>query len=244
MPAERRGASAHRPERGEAPKENVEFFEHVGSQPERTSSVKERMAEAAQQSSSPLVQMCRIAGVRPEVHIDRDISPEVTYEPRCMPRLRSEVLGRLRTLRWDPETKFDAAAYVWLDPDKMQAWGVVLPPINGGQQVTPEMVTNALKKARVSAGLQREAIESLMNPDTGYMRLVRVAKGEKAERGADGTATSLISEPGKGHWIVDDWDRVDYAEKNWLRTVEAGQKIAEVTPPSPGKDGLTSPEPY
>lgn len=214
----------------------MEFFEHTEHPGKR--SLQERMAAAVQQSSSPLVQMCRIAQVRPEVITEGDIYPEVTHAPRCLPKLRSEVLSRLRTLRWDPEAKLDAAAHVWLDPDKMQAWGVVLPPVNGGKPVTAEMLTQALKNAKVRAGLQEEAIAALADPREGCMKLLCVAKGEPAERGANGSAASLISEPQDGKWLVDDWDRVDFAERNWLRTVEAGQKVAEVAPPGPGRDGF------
>lgn len=211
--------------------------DEFSSRPRRETPGRERIAAAAKVSSSPLVQLCRIADVRPDVHAESDVYLDFAYEPPVMPKLRAAALERLRELRWDPDAPLDAEALVWLTHDKMQAWAAVLPPVNGGRTGSAHLLRNAMDLAGVRAGVDAEAVASLTENGTDYLRLVCVARGESAVRGEDSYAIPLVDETGDGQWQVDDWDRVNYAERSWLRLVEENQKLAEIIPPTPGRNG-------
>ena len=200
-------------------------------------SIRERIEAAAKESSNPLVQLCRAVDVRPDAHSDGDFHPDQVYPPKCMPSFRSAALTRLRELRDDPYTRQDAEVLVWIDNDRLQAWAAVLPPVNGGRPVSRARIQAALAAAGVRAGINTEAVDVLSDPKTGYMRLTRVARGIAATRGKDGKAIDLVTDPNAGEWLVDDRDKANYAERNWINVVRVDQKLGEIIPPTEGRNG-------
>lgn len=221
---------------GETDRDSMKRYDDFGTRPDEALRASDRLREAARHSANPLVQLCRIADVRPDARSDTDFHPDTAYEPKCMPKFRQAGIQRLREFRIDPASPMDAQVQVWVPGDRMQAWAAVFPPLNGGRGVTMDMIERALTAAGVQAGLKAEALDALLDEETGYMRLTCVAQGLPAKRGADGVAISLVRQQ-ETPWAVDNWDRVDYAEQSWIRLVEAGQKLGQITRPGPGKDG-------
>lgn len=128
-------------------------------------------------SVDPLIQMCRLADVRPDAKTEADFYPDAEETPFCWPQFKTLVRNSLQNYRWDPDAVTDAEVATWVSPDGLEAWCAVLPPVNGGREVTESMVLHALSDRKITDGLREDAISSLLR-STGYMALTLVAKGQ------------------------------------------------------------------
>ncbi|MBD5559203.1 MAG: DUF342 domain-containing protein [Clostridia bacterium] len=187
-------------------------------------------------AADPLVQMCRLAGVRPDAKGDTDFFPDVESPPFCWPQFKTEVKNRLQSFRWDPDVAVDADVFVWTSKDQLEAWMAVLPPLNGGRAVSEELLERALRDSGVEAGVLQDSF-GVLNDRQGYMRLTKVAEGKKPVNGDDAQLLDLITDPNAKRWKEDEHGRINFAEKNWIMNVTAGQKLGEIVPPTEGTDG-------
>lgn len=187
--------------------------------------------------ADPLVQMCRLADVRPDAKGDTDFFPDVEQPPFCWPKFKSEVRNKLQAYRWDPDVIVDAEPILWTSKDGMEAWVAVLPPMNGGRQLTEDTVRLLLMDRGISQdAILEEGLEALQGRQ-GYMRLTKVAEGKPAVNGEDARLIDLITDPEAKTWKEDENGKIDFTEKNWVMNVAAGQKLGEIVPPTEGADG-------
>lgn len=130
----------------------------------------------------------------------------------------------------------DARAEVWVSSDRLEAWAAVFPPSNGGLAVTPDLVTDALAKRKVSSGINEQAVEQLKTPE-GYLKMFRVAAGTPPQDGRNGEVISLIEELDP-RWKTDSKGKINFADRDWILNVDEGQKLCEIIHPTEGVAGL------
>lgn len=130
----------------------------------------------------------------------------------------------------------DARAEVWVSSDRLEAWAAVFPPSNGGLAVTPDLVTDALAKRKVSSGINEQAVEQLKTPE-GYLKMFRVAVGTPPQDGRNGEVISLIEELDP-RWKTDSKGKINFADRDWILNVDEGQKLCEIIHPTEGVAGL------
>lgn len=123
---------------------------------------------------------------------------------------------------------------VEVDEDAQTAWLTVLAPDRGQGQLTPPQLKAALEQARVHKGIDYDLLKRILaDPDHGWDKVV-IARGRPRENGADGYVEYL--EPPRRKPLVAE-NRADYRELNLIRNVKAGEVIARIHHPTPGRDG-------
>lgn len=150
----------------------------------------------------------------------------------------------------DPEAEHDeeppsadGECVVYITRDSMTAYVMVLPPIGDGMPMAPLRAVRELKRMGVTEGLIAGACESASLEN---FKVFTAAIGTPATPGIDGDIEDLFArETPKPHQKESKTqngravDTVNYRERHWLITVNAGQTICKLTQPVPGVPGMT-----
>lgn len=134
----------------------------------------------------------------------------------------------------------DGECVVYITPDAMTAYVMVLPPIGDGMPMAPLRAARELHKMGVTEGLIAGACESAALEN---FKIFTAAVGTPATAGIDGDIEDLFAretpQPHQKQSKAQDNDPVNYRERHWLITVSAGQAICKLTQPVPGIPGMT-----
>lgn len=139
---------------------------------------------------------------------------------------------------WPVEIKAeDARCAVYVPSDKMTAFICIFPPIGGGQEVSLEMIEEALKDNKVTYGIDKEKISGIAFEKT-YGILFAVARGLVRTNGEDGRVEDRFSRQEDVGLKEDVRGNVDHKSLRRFQGVLAGDVICEITPPTEGEDGV------
>lgn len=131
-----------------------------------------------------------------------------------------------------------AAVRVIVSSNLMQARIIIDPPKYQGQDVTPQMIDDALKKANVTFGIDMPLLEKLKaNPL--YSREYTIAHGVAPVNGTDGSIKYLFNTAVESRPKVRDDGTVDYRDLGIVVNVKSGQVLAEITLPTKGTEGMS-----
>ena len=126
-----------------------------------------------------------------------------------------------------------------LSEDQMSAWLVALPQLSPGQGPEPADLLSLLAEEEVSHGIDEELIAELCHSfDPGKGGYLLVAQGQEPEDGQDGELVfchSRQQQPG----LERQDGSIDLRELNLVQTVDDGEAIATLTPPTFGVAGFT-----
>jgi uncharacterized protein (DUF342 family) len=135
------------------------------------------------------------------------------------------------------EAKIDASVEVFTSPDKMHASVVLTRPEGGGDAPTFEKIIRALNDKGVIACINEEAIRKLVeNPVYGTS--VVVATGIEPVNGRNGEIRYLVDIHKDRKPVILEDGTVNYKDMNLIENIYKDQKLAEVIPPVPGKNGI------
>lgn len=112
----------------------------------------------------------------------------------------------------------------------------VLPCEGEGKEPDIELAKNQLKQAGVIFGIDDVVLKAVFNNKTFEQEII-VANGNPPVDGKDGKIVFFFETDMKLAPQEDEKGNVDYKNINLLQNVKKGEKLAEVTPPVPGKEG-------
>ena len=159
------------------------------------------------------------------------------YDLRSLEQfVRAKTGERCKIAPRDPANEKDAKITVSLPKDNMTASVLIDPPFFTKPWPTEEDVLQALKTKSVAFGIDREAIQDILNRRYTEEYTV-VARGSPPVQGKN-ARIELIIDPDRPVEIRDD-EKVDFWSRSTLVTVHSGQEVAVKHPPEAGKDGKT-----
>ncbi|NLM75506.1 MAG: DUF342 domain-containing protein [Clostridiaceae bacterium] len=134
------------------------------------------------------------------------------------------------------EADIDCEIEVIVTEDKMQAYVKLSLPQGNGSPPTVEAIVQALYSKGVVFGMSEEKIRELVeNPVYGQQ--VLVAEGVPPVNGQNGSVRYLVDiNKEKKPTILED-GTVNYKDLDLIENITKGQKLAELIPPVPGKNG-------
>lgn len=121
--------------------------------------------------------------------------------------------------------------------DKMRAIIRFYPPSTGGSLMSEDEVIASLKLAKVKEGIKNDVIKEFFN-DRQYCTSYQVAVGTMPYRGKDGVIKYCFNTKKDFRPKYNEDGSVDFKELNTISYVAVGDKVAELEPPVPGKDGV------
>lgn len=160
----------------------------------------------------------------------------------CVPDLKLALQRHLESQK-APEsaeetaaTAVDAAPYFCLSEDRMRAYACLMPPLNGGRDMTMETFLEDLHYEGICQGILEEQA-SRQVAAKHYLHVFPVASGKEPEHGKDGEIMDLFERKGALQLEVPGETVVDFNAGTLVQAVRKGDIICRITLPVPGKDG-------
>jgi len=138
-----------------------------------------------------------------------------------------------------PVPDLDALVVVFVATDAMSAWVYAYPPVGEGRELDTDMVRGALREAKVTYGVNAELCSELPGMKERYFHLFPVARGRQTVYGVDGKIIDLFPRSSERKIKADEFNRVDYTAISFVQTVEEGDTICRVIPPTKAEPGCT-----
>ncbi|MDR1590364.1 MAG: FapA family protein [Oscillospiraceae bacterium] len=133
----------------------------------------------------------------------------------------------------------DAKVRVTVSRDKLSADIEILPPAEDGSPPTEDALRAALSAAKVSFGIDETQLKKLYTFPV-YNSVFTIARGVPPENGVDGTIEfHFDTSDNAGAPRERDDGTVDYRDLGLFHNVEADVVLATITPPTPGKAGMS-----
>ena len=133
----------------------------------------------------------------------------------------------------------DAQATVFLSKSCLTAWLLIYPPVGEGRDLDWGEMNWALNQEQVRFGVDENLLDALPQDPERYFRLIPIARGEAPIPGTDGRIVDLFSRVQERKLTVDENNRVDYTNLNFIHNVEPGDVICRILPPTDGIPGRT-----
>ena len=119
----------------------------------------------------------------------------------------------------------------------LKAYGFIFPPIGNGSSKSFEQLKASAKNDGIIHGVNDELLK--MYADNGtVLEIFVLAEGKAAQDGENGQIIELYSREKQISLAIDDKEKVDYKNLNWLQTVHKGDIICNIIPPVPAQDGI------
>lgn len=133
----------------------------------------------------------------------------------------------------------DALPWFFISSDKLYAWMMVFPPTGAGQELTREMLYQALQEQGITYGVNERLADRLAHDDQRYFDLLLIARGKPAFDGKNGNIVDYFPRVVERVLAVDEYDQVDYTALNLIHNVKEGQEICRLIRPTEGEPGRT-----
>ncbi len=134
----------------------------------------------------------------------------------------------------------DALPLFYVSDDCMRAYSCVLPPLNEGKHIEQSHFFEDLRYAGITSGLDQAAIEELV-AGRNYLHIVQVAKGTAPVDGKDGELEELFERKAEQELDLKESDSLaglDLKTRYIVHTVQKGDAICRIKPPSAASDGI------
>ena len=133
----------------------------------------------------------------------------------------------------------DALPWFFVSSDKLYAWMMVFPPTGEGQELTRDMIYEALSDQGILYGVNGRLADRLAHDDQRYFNLFLIAQGKPAFDGKNGNIVDYFPRVVERVLAVDEYDQVDYTALNLIHNVKEGQEICRLIRPTEGEPGRT-----
>jgi uncharacterized protein (DUF342 family) len=134
------------------------------------------------------------------------------------------------------EEKIDALVEVITNPDKMKAYIKIKPPEGGGKPAGIQEIAYQLKQNGIIYGIKEDVVRALVDNPI-YDQNILVAEGMAPINGKNGETHFLVDVHKDRKPIIMEDGSVNYRDLNYIENVHKGQKLCEMTQPTPGIDG-------
>ena len=133
----------------------------------------------------------------------------------------------------------DALPWFFISSDKLYAWMMVFPPTGEGQELTRDMIYQALLDQGIIFGVNGRLADRLARDNQRYFNLFLIAQGKPAFDGKNGNIVDYFPRVVERVLTVDEYDQVDYTALNLIHNVKEGQEICRLIRPTEGEPGRT-----
>lgn len=157
----------------------------------------------------------------------------------CFPKLREELERYRDRGREKTEAGFspvNASMKLFLSKDRMNAYVCLLPPMDGGEDISERVFWEELYYEGISAGLQEDLAKEYIY-QRQYLRLFPIARGVPPKAGEDGGVEELFQRmPPLSIETARDCT-MDFSNRRPVVMVHRGETICNIRFPVPGVDG-------
>lgn len=189
-------------------------------------------------------------GVLPEDLIRREKNRlQAALKNACNSRLKATVKGgsnRRKKVKKDGEEEaepepegLDALPWFFISSDKLYAWMMLFPPTGNGQELSRDMIYEALLDQGILFGVNGRLADRLAHDNQRYFNLFLIAQGKPAFDGKNGNIVDYFPRVVERILTVDEYDQVDYTALNLIHNVKEGQEICRLIRPTEGEPGRT-----
>lgn len=137
----------------------------------------------------------------------------------------------------EPPQPIDTRFYLHVSGNRMQAWGFLTAPMNGGEDVTQELLLEQLEHQKVVFGINQEILKEIVREKL-YFVLIPIAQGRQPVHGRDGTIEDRFPRDVKINLQEKEDATVDYKDLHWIHSVKAGGVICDIIPPTQAISGV------
>ena len=148
------------------------------------------------------------------------------------------VFGEPFLLWSEPIIPVGGKCIVSVDPDGMKATARFYPPSTGGEEMTENEIIGDLRIAGVKYGVKRKAIDHFLQ-NREYCRDYLIAVATKPRQGHDVKVTYHFDINQTVRPKMNEDGSVDFHQLGNIKPVEAGQKLATLTPVDFGNPGMS-----
>ncbi len=147
--------------------------------------------------------------------------------------------GKMRRYIEDREsdTPLGARACFLVSDDKMRAFTCVLPPEEGGEEITLDELQRARHYEGIDSGILEEKEQRIVQ-GRQYLRIIQIAQGIFPESGKDGMVTDRFKKCPLLTIDVPEEGEVDFGVEAPVQIVQKGAVLCNIQPAVPGKDGV------
>ena len=128
-----------------------------------------------------------------------------------------------------------AEASFFLSGDRMSAYACLLPPENGGEDITLEEFLGDLCYEGIVFGVLQEEIQREFS--FGYFHIFPVARGKPPQAGEDGKVTELFQRRRNMRLEVQNGSEADFRQDIELQPIRKGTVICLIRAPKAGTEG-------
>ena len=133
----------------------------------------------------------------------------------------------------------DARPWFHISSDKLYAWMMLFPPTGNGQELSRDMIYEALLDQGILFGVNGRLADRLAHDNQRYFNLFLIAQGKPAFDGKNGNIVDYFPRVVERILTVDEYDQVDYTALNLIHNVKEGQEICRLIRPTEGEPGRT-----
>lgn len=132
--------------------------------------------------------------------------------------------------------EMDAKIIHGVSKDKIHAWIFVIPPYNGGKNITDEMINEQLKKNNIIFNVDQDLINNICK-NKQYFKIFEIAKGIEVVHGKDGYVEDHFSRMNTIDIKEDAYGNLNYKELNIVKNIHANDVICDIFYAVDGVDG-------
>lgn len=134
------------------------------------------------------------------------------------------------------EEKVDAIVEVTSSPDKMKAYIKIKAPEGGGKPAGLQEIAWQLKQNGIIYGIMENVVHTLVE-DPIYDQNILIAEGLAPINGKNGEIHFCVDIQKNRKPIIMEDGSVNYRDLDYIQNVHKGQKLCDITNPTPGMDG-------
>lgn len=132
----------------------------------------------------------------------------------------------------------DMQIYLGVSKDGLEAWGVLLPAVCGGKNLTSEQIAAAFRGRDITYGVQKDALVQAAEQGE-CLKLFTVAQGVAKQDGTDGEIFDHFPRDKKISFVENATHTVDYKNLHWLQKIQKDDIICDLIQPTEGTDGIS-----
>ncbi len=131
----------------------------------------------------------------------------------------------------------DAAVRFFATGDRMHAYACILPPLDGGEEIRPDVFGREMLKSGICAGIDQEAVMECMTKKE-YLHIFPVARGTPVRHGEDGREEPLFK--ARPVFVIEarQGKTADFREARPVQLIRKGETVCNVVAATPGTDGV------
>ena len=148
-------------------------------------------------------------------------------------------LEKLRSAGASDTTDLDEQAVFHTTQNEMAVWMVLFPPVGQGKELNMVQLLQKLAEHRVACGLDLKLLKYLPTGPQRYFNLFLVARGKAPVPGSDGKVEERFPRTLEWNDQVDELGRADYSTLGLVQSIEEGEVICTIVPPTQGTAGYT-----